>query len=111
MGTGVRRWGRRWAIAVALVPAFALAGCGTNEIDANKAGQLVRKAVAQGNGTVKLKSVSCPSGVTVKKGGTFVCKVSLTESSTGAVHSGTVTVHMTDSNGQITLGASDFHVQ
>jgi hypothetical protein len=111
VGTEVRRWRRRGAIAVALVPAFALAGCGTSEIDASKADQLVRNSVAQGNGTVRLKSVSCPSGVTVKKGGRFECKVSLTEVSTGAVHSGTVTVHMTNSNGQVTVAASDFHVQ
>ena len=52
--------------AAALVPALALAGCGTATIDNGKAEQLVRQAIARGNGSVKVKSVSCPSGVTDK---------------------------------------------
>jgi hypothetical protein len=96
--------------AAAVVPAFALAGC-SSTIDSSKANQLVRKAVANGNGTLKLKSVDCPDGVTAKAGATFTCKVSLTQVSDGSVHSGTVTVHMTNSSGRVVVGPSDFQVQ
>jgi hypothetical protein len=96
--------------AAALVPAFALAGCAST-IDNGKANQLIRKAVASGDGTLKLKSVDCPGGVTAKAGGTFTCKVSLTQVSNGSVHSGTVTVHMTNSSGHVVVGPSDFHLQ
>ena len=97
-------------LAAAVLPVLALAGC-TSEIDNNKADQLIRQAVAKGNGVVKVKSVNCPSGVTAKAGGTFDCKLTLTQVSDGSTHSGTVTVHMTDSKGHVVVSPSDFHVQ
>jgi hypothetical protein len=96
--------------AAALAPAFALAGC-SSTIDSGKANQLIRKAVANGNGSFKVKAVDCPGGVTAKAGGTFTCKVSLTQVSDGSVHRGTVTVHMTNASGHVVIGPSDFHVQ
>jgi hypothetical protein len=97
-------------IAAAALPALVVSGC-TSEIDSGKASQLIRQAVAKGNGLVKVRSVACPSGVTAKAGGTFDCKVTLTQVSNGAAHSGTVTVHMTDSKGHVVVNPSDFHIQ
>jgi len=97
--------------AAALVPALALAGCGTATIDNGEAEQLVRQAIARGNGSVKVKSVSCPSGVTDKAGATFDCKVSLMQVSNGSVHNGFVTLHMVNGKGQVAINPSDFHVQ
>jgi hypothetical protein len=95
--------------AVAVAPALALAGCGTTTIDSGKAAQLIRNAVNSA-GNVKVKSVSCPDGVTAKKGATFDCKLTVTAPD-GSVHNGTVTIHQLDANGHIHAGSSDFHVQ
>lgn len=101
---------RRLAVGVAaLVPAFALAGCGTTEIDSGKAEALIRKSVA-GAGNFKVKSVSCPNGVTPRAGGTFTCQLSITSVADSSVHSGTVTVHEVDANGHVTISPTDFHV-
>jgi hypothetical protein len=106
---GVAR--RRLAVAAATaLPALAIAGCGTTVIDNGKVEKAIQQFVASG-GNFKAKSVSCPSDVTPKAGGTFTCKLTLTKSSDGSQHSGTVTVHMTNNSGRVTLGNSDFHVQ
>ena len=97
--------------ALALALAGALAGCGTATIDNTKAEQLIRRAVAQGNGSVTVRSVRCPSGVVERAGRTFECKISVSEVSTGSVHRGTVTVHMTNSKGQVEINSADFHVR
>jgi hypothetical protein len=97
--------------AIAVVPALALAGC-SNEIDSGKAEQLIRNATPHAfTGNVRVKSVSCPSGVTAKSGGTFNCKVTLVNQTDGSTKSGTVTVHMTNSSGHAEVGGSDFHLQ
>jgi hypothetical protein len=97
--------------ATALALAGVLAGCGTATIDSAKAEQLIRRAVAQGNGSVIVRSVKCPSDVVEKAGRTFQCKISVTEVSTRSVHSGTVTVHMTNGKGQVEINSADFHVR
>ncbi len=105
---GVRR-ARAGVVALALLPAFALAGCSTT-IDNGKAESLIRQSVSQA-GNFKVKSVSCPSGVTAKAGGTFTCKLTVTSASGGSEHSGTVTIHMEDSKGHVSIGSSDYHIQ
>ena len=94
--------------AAAVVPAFLLAGC-TKTIDSNGAEKLIRNSVNSA-GNVKVKSVSCPSDVTAKGGGTFDCKLTVTAPN-GSQHSGTVTIHMLDSNGHVHADSSDFHIQ
>jgi hypothetical protein len=96
-------------IVATLVPALALAGC-TSTIDGSKAEKLIRQDVAGGSGSAKVTSVSCPSDVTAKAGGSFTCKLSI-QAADGSKHSGTVTLHMTDSNGHVVVNRSDFHVQ
>jgi hypothetical protein len=96
-------------LAAVVVPAFALAGC-SSTIDSGKAEQLIRQDIAGGSGAAKVTSVSCPSDVTAKAGGTFTCKLSI-RAGDGSLHSGTVTLHMTDSSGHVTINRSDFNVQ
>lgn len=100
---------RGLGVAVAaVVPALAVAGC-TTTIDNGKAEQLIRNSV-NSTGRAKVKSVSCPSGVTAKAGGTFTCQLSVTAAD-GSTHSGTVSLHMTDSKGHVVASSSDFHIQ
>jgi VCBS repeat-containing protein len=100
---------RRLGVAVAaVVPALAVAGCATT-IDNGKAEQLIRNSI-NSTGNAKVKSISCPSGVTAKSGGTFTCQLTVTATD-GSTHSGTVTLHMTDSKGHVEANSSDFHVQ
>jgi VCBS repeat-containing protein len=94
--------------AVAVVPAFLLAGC-TKTIDNSGAEKLIRSSIDSA-GKAKVKSVSCPSDVTAKAGGSFDCKLTVTAPD-GSEHSGTVTIHMLDSNGHVQAGQSDYHLQ
>jgi hypothetical protein len=72
---------------------------------------VVRKATPHAfTGNVKAKSVSCPSDVTAKAGGTFTCHVTLVNGADGSQKNATVTIHMTDSSGHVELGGSDFHL-
>jgi hypothetical protein len=52
------------------------------------------------------KSVTCPSGVKEKKGGTFACAVKLADGKTASV-----TIHMTDDKGGVHVGDADIHVK
>ena len=87
----------RVALAVA---ALALAGCSfsTTEIDAGQAEKFVTGAFAK-----PPRSVSCPSGVEAKKGGTLTCQA---VDSSGKRYR--VTLHMSDDDGHVTVGAKDF---
>jgi VCBS repeat-containing protein len=100
----------RWlgTAALALVPAFALAGC-TKTIDSSSAEQLIKNSVNSA-GNFKVKSVSCPSSETAKKGATFDCQLTVIAPD-GSQHSGTVTIHQLDDNGHIHADSSDFHIQ
>ena len=67
--------------------AAALAGCSTGEIkiDQKKAESLARRI---GNsGTVKLKSVHCPSGLKAKKGHDFHCDLVYADGSKATISS------------------------
>ncbi len=104
-----RRARRGMGVAVAaVVPALAIAGCATT-IDNGKAEQLIRNSINSA-GRARVKSISCPSGVTAKAGGTFTCQLTVTTPD-GATHSGSVTLHMTDSKGHVEANSSDFHIQ
>jgi VCBS repeat-containing protein len=101
----------RLGMASAVVaPALALAGCGTTVIDSGKAEKLVRQSVAAA-GNFKVKSVSCPTNVTPKAGGSFNCQLTVTSNADGTSQSGTVTIHETDANGHVTIDSNDFHLQ
>ena len=80
--------------------AVALAGCSlsTTEIDAGQAEKFVRGAFEK-----PPRSVSCPSGVEAKKGGTLNCKA---VDATGKRY--VVTLHMADDEGRVTVGKGDF---
>ena len=94
-------------VAAVAVSACLLAGC-TKTIDSGGAEKLIRNSVDSA-GNVKVKSVSCPSDVTAKAGGKFDCKLTVTAPN-GSEHSGTVTIHMLDSNGHVRADSSDFHI-
>jgi Domain of unknown function (DUF4333) len=89
-----------------IVLAAALAGCSTGEIkiDQKKAENLARKI---GNsGTVKLRSVHCPSGLKAKKGADFDCDLVYTDGTKA-----TITMHQLDDKGRIRTSGGDLHVK
>jgi hypothetical protein len=92
-------------LAPAAVAGLLVAGCGTTEIDHSKAETLIKGSIAKA-GNVTAKSVTCPSGVKAKKGGTLTCKITLTDGRTA-----TATVHMTNDSGHIVIGPSDYHLK
>jgi hypothetical protein len=85
---------------LAPIALLAFAGCSlsTTEIDAGQAEQFVKGAFAK-----PPRSVSCPSGVEAKKGGTLTCKA---VDSSGKRYE--VTLHMSDDEGHVTVGPKDF---
>ena len=91
-------------IVAALVAATALAGCGDKKIDQGKAEDLARKVAD--SGTIKTKSIECPSDVTAEKGKSFDCDL---EYQDGA--KGTITLHMTDDEGTVRTKAADVKVK
>ena len=97
---------RRAGIAASLVLlAITLSACsvwigGSDTIDAKKAEKFLRKNIRP-----EVKSVTCPEDVKIKKGSAFVCTFMLPNGK-----SGTVTVHMTDSEGAVHVSSSDIHV-
>jgi hypothetical protein len=86
--------------AAAVAAAVLLGGCSlsTTEIDAGQAEKFVKGAFEK-----PPRSVSCPSGVEAKKGGTLTCKA---VDSTGKRYE--VTLHMADDEGRVTVGKGDF---
>ncbi len=90
--------------------ALGLAACGG--FDSQASGEhLIRDYVNRfGQGRVTLRSVSCPSGVAERKGGTYNCHVVLHDRATGRNHTGTITVHMLATNQVGIQGGQDVHV-
>ena len=82
--------------ASALGAVLALTGCST-EIDSGKAANLVTRMFNH-----KPKSVSCPTGVTAKKGGTFQCRATEPDGTKYVI-----TIHMTNSSGNVEVGPND----
>ena len=88
---------------LALVVVVLLAGCGDRTIDHEKAEELARKIADSGR--VRLKSVSCPTGVKAKKGDTFDCDLVYAEGTRG-----TITIHQTDDKGSIRTAGRDIRL-
>ena len=105
MGIRGLRHARLGALGLAALPALAIAGC-TSTIDPSSAQDFVKRTFTQHG--IKVNSVSCPDNVDEKAGNSFSCKLSVTDSS--GTHTGTVTIHQTDSSGHVTFSASDIHV-
>ena len=97
-------------ITVAVLAA-TLSACGS--FDSKASGEhLIRDYVAKnGQGTVTLKSVSCPSGVKQQAGRSYDCTVTLHVVSARADHPGTITIHMESGNKVAINGRSDVHVR
>jgi len=95
----------RLALAAVLTAlAAVLAACsvsfgGSHEIDPKKA-----ESFLLANIHPTPKSVTCPSGVKEVKGGTFVCTIVFHDGTKG-----TVTLHMTDTKGDVHVGTKDIH--
>jgi hypothetical protein len=94
--------------AVIACLAIALAGCsasaGGTTIDKKKAEDVARKVAD--SGTIRLKSVSCPSGLDAKKGADFDCDLVYEDGTKG-----TITIHQTDDSGGIRTSGTDVHIQ
>ncbi|HSO97346.1 MAG TPA: hypothetical protein VLP43_00200 [Solirubrobacteraceae bacterium] len=91
--------------------AIGLTGCGT--FDSKASGQrLIRDYVSKnGQGTVTLKSVSCPSGIKQQAGHSYDCSVTLHVVPTRADHPGTITIHMESGNKVAIDGRQDVHLR
>src|SRR3954468_5076279 len=86
----------------AVVAGLAVAGCGTTEIDAGKAEDLLRSTrTSEG----RIVSAKCPSGVEAKAGRDYTCKVRLANGD-----SGTWTLHIQNSEGRVTGSEDDLDV-
>lgn len=83
-----------------LVP-LAIAGCGGTQIDHSKVENLLIGKAPAGGATVK--SADCPSGIDAKAGKSFDCKVKMSDGT-----SGTWTVNVVDSKGEVTASGADF---
>jgi hypothetical protein len=84
----------RGLAGVAIVAAVAAAGCGTKNVNTDKAASEIEKGLIQQLG-VKGVEVSCPDDVEAKEGDTFEC----TAKSQG--ESATISVHQQDDDGNI----------
>jgi hypothetical protein len=89
----------RQALAIlALTWLTALTGCGDTEVDSGKAERLVRDNLTG----PPPESVECPDGVDAEPGATFECQVRLPDG-----RGATVTVHVEDDDGYISIGPGD----
>jgi hypothetical protein len=66
------------------VAGWGIAGCGETRIDAAKAETLIRDLVRERVGA-KVATVSCPKGITARKGVRFTCRVAGTDATHGDV--------------------------
>jgi hypothetical protein len=89
-------------LAVALVA--LIAGCGETKIDQKGAEDLAKKVA--NSGTVKLKTVACPSDLKAKKGADFDCDL-IYEDGTKA----TITLHQLDDKGHVRTTGGDIHLK
>ena len=100
------------AAAAGVLCAMSLAACGGGFDSAASGQHLINDYVKKfGNGNVKIKSVRCPGGVKEKVGGSYDCKVVLTDTANNSDHSGTITIHMSKGNKVEITGSTDIHIQ
>jgi hypothetical protein len=98
------------ALATAPVLAVALAGCGS--FDSAKSGEsLIRSYVTKYEHGATLRSVSCPSGVSEKTGGTFTCSLVLRFKRRRSDTAGTFTIHMIAGNKVAIDSRRDLHLR
>jgi hypothetical protein len=89
-------------LPLVLLSAIVLAGCAT-EIDDKKAEKFIAGRVEDQAGA-SVKSVSCPGGLTAKKGKTFECTVTGDDGTTGKVN-----VTEKDDKGNVAVSAPFIH--
>ena len=94
----------RASLTLAALAAVLIGGCGSTKIDGKKAEDLVAKSVREDIGA-EVKSVSCPRGLTAKKGETFECTVTGSDGTTGKA-----TVTEKDAKGNVEASAPFVHV-
>ncbi len=70
--------------AVAFIAGFAFSGCGEQTLDVDKAEKVIKQGITEQIG-VKVKSLTCPDNVAVKKGAKFKCTVKAADGTTGKV--------------------------
>lgn len=80
----------------------AVAGCGSGTKTIDRA--RVQRFVSNQLTGPRPSSVDCPPGVKARPGTTFECSVSYFDGSTASV-----TVHVIDKKGDVTVGQSDLH--
>lgn len=85
-------------LLVVAVSALAVAGCETT-IDDEKAEKSIRDSISA-EGGAEIESVECPADQVAKKGGTFTCKITGADGSTGEAD-----VLMADDEGHIRVRA------
>jgi hypothetical protein len=91
---------RLLTIPLAVALTAVIAGCGETVIGQKGAEDLAKKVASSAG--VKLKSVSCPSGLKAKKGADFDCKLVAQDGSKG-----TITLHQLDDKGHVRTSAAD----
>ena len=84
--------------------AVVLTGC-AKEIDDKKAESFIADSVREQVGA-RVASVSCPTGITAKKGGTFECTVTGSDGTSGKAK-----VTMKDDEGNVAVSAPFIHVR
>jgi hypothetical protein len=82
---------RRAARLLVPLAGLAVLGCGTSTFDSGSLNKSITRGLKQRGATSV--SVSCPSGINVKKGGTFTCPVTVNG------RKGSVQATQTDSSG------------
>jgi hypothetical protein len=95
----------RALLALAVLAAVALSACGAKEIDDKKAEDFIAKSVREQVGA-EVKSVTCPTGLTAKKGEKFECTVTGSDGTTGKT-----TVTEKDDQGNVSVSAPFVHVR
>jgi len=107
----LRGRGARLLPVPAVLCALGLSACGGFD-SAASGDHLIKDYVKKfGQGKVVVKSANCPGGVKQKVGGSYDCKVVLTDKTTKKDHSGTITIHMASGNKVEIIGGQDIHVQ
>ena len=95
----------RASLALIAIAAVLVGACGSTKIDAKEAEDLIAESVREQVGA-EVKSVSCPTGLTAKKGETFECTVTGTDDTTGKAK-----VTMKDDEGNVDASAPFVHVR
>ena len=75
---------RRARFCIALAVAGVIAGCGETKIDGPRAERLIRDLVTDDVGA-RVRSVTCPTGITASKGVRFNCAVTAVDGTKGNV--------------------------